>query len=145
MLKIVRLHEFDEEVKKGNIQIPHNMSENQIEYRDDAIICDTIRVKRPENKKSYHAYYTLKRKNHKLATPKLFKTNLLETTDFHKACVFAITMHYANHIKKEKGLIPSELAEKWVRMWDSGEISTKKDLYGLYEEFKPGNLVFMKK
>jgi hypothetical protein len=38
-------------------------------------------------------------------------------------------------------MVPSELAEKWVRMWNSGKLKTKEDLYAVYDEWMPNNIM----
>ena len=141
IMKAITLMEFDDKVKRGQIQIMHDMSENQIEYQDHAVICETITVEKPKGKNTFHALYKLKRKRHRLAKLRDFKTNLRETDSFHIACVYAIIMHYANHWKYERGMVPSELAEKWVRMWNSGKLKTKEDLYAVYDEWMPNNIM----
>jgi hypothetical protein len=145
ILTALTRREYDKNVSVGLIQEMHEIT-NPIKTRTFANICDTIHIEIPEDKKNYYANYTIKVNPHKFAKPKKHKQVLLERLDgkhgFHRACILAITLHYANHPKKERGWLPTELIEEWVYAWDRGELRTRESLYALYEEWKPNNLVF---
>ena len=136
-----RLHEYDEDVKKGfirEIEITNPFLKNRL----SANICDTIRMEIPEGKKYFHAYYTIKVNPHKLAKPKNIKSNLLCGKDeFHRAAVSSINLYFANHHQKKCEWVPIGIVEDWLRLWDDGEITSKDDLHGLYDKWRPDNLI----
>ena len=146
ILTSIGLRDYDNNVAAGRIKELHNIT-NPIKTRKFANICDTIRIEIPEDKKCYYANYIIKVNPHKLAKPKKFKQTLLEKLDgehgFHRACILAIGLYFANHTKKERGWVPTELVEEWVYAWDRGEIKTKEDFIGLYNEWKPNNLTYL--
>ena len=107
---------------------------------------DTILVAVPEGKSSYHSHYVMRRNPHPMATPKKKRLSLLlkphEKDAFHMACIHAICLFFENHPHKQRGWVPTELAEQWLYAWDRGEVNTKEDLFSLYENWRPNNLVF---
>jgi len=145
ILTAIKFRDYDNDVSSGHIQEMHKIT-NPIKTRKFANICDIIRIEIPEDKKNYYVNYTIKVNSHKLAKPKKFKQTLLEKPagehGFHRACIHAICLYFQNHPHKNHGWVPTELIEEWVYAWDRGEIKTKDDLYELYEEWKPNNLVF---
>ena len=145
ILAAITLRDYDNDVASGHIQELHKIT-NPIGTKVSCNICDTISIEIPEDKKYYYTNYTIKVNPHKLAKSKKFHQTLLEKPDgehgFHRACIHAIALYFANHPKEERGWIPTELIEEWVYAWDRGELETREDLYALYEEWKPNNLMF---
>ena len=64
--------------------------ENQIEYQDHAVICETITVEKPKGKNTFHALYKLKRKRHRLAKPRDFKYHSIQNSIGFKGSKFKI-------------------------------------------------------
>ena len=141
IMKACRLREYDEDVKKGRIR-ERKINNPFLKNRLSANICDTIRIEIPEGKKYFHAYYTIKVNPHKLAKPKNIKSNLLrEKDEFHRAAVSSVSLYFANHHQKKREWVPTDIIEDWLRLWDNGEITSKDDLHGLYDKWRPNNLV----
>ena len=141
----IRMQDYDQRVASGHIQEMHEIT-NPIPARDTANIGDTILVAVPEGKSSYHSHYVMRRNPHPRATPKNNRWSLLlkphEKDAFHMACIHAICLFFENHPHKQRGWVPTELAEQWLYAWDRGEVNTKEDLFSLYENWRPNNLVF---
>lgn len=145
MIIMVKLQDYDQRVASGDIQEMHEIT-NPIPARDTANIGDTILVDIPEGKSAYHSHYMIRRNPHPNAKPKKKKSSLVlkphEKDAFHKACIHAICLFFENHPHKERGWVPTELAEQWLYAWDRGEVKTKEDFFSLYNNWKPDNLIF---